>query len=198
MSRSSIARNGRLIFQKVLLARPQPTTRLALLYSAHQNQLLDSAPLREEGILQLLAVRGRLDKITRHQQLAHLGNQPLAPELVPLDQEEACLVKTSQQPRLEVHQVRNKFIVCDLQLILDLANPNAGPYDGVAPVSTGSSNPAYSVFSEKDSTNSSVTLQYQSITCMPSYRGNSFEVSLTLSQAAVGRNPLHCMVYNRH
>jgi hypothetical protein len=42
-------------------------------------------------------------------------------------------------------------------------------------VTTGTSNPPYSVFAEKDSANSSVTLQYQSITCMPQYRGNSFE-----------------------
>ena len=44
-------------------------------------------------------------------------------------------------------------------------------------MTTGTSNPPYSVFGEKDSANSSVTLQYQSITCMPQYRGNSFEVS---------------------
>ncbi|KAI0268301.1 nucleoporin autopeptidase-domain-containing protein [Gloeopeniophorella convolvens] len=55
------------------------------------------------------------------------------------------------------------------------ANPNAGPYDGVPPVTTGTANPTYSAFAEKDSANASVTLQYQSITCMPQYRGNSFE-----------------------
>jgi nuclear pore complex protein Nup98-Nup96 len=59
-----------------------------------------------------------------------------------------------------------------------IANPNTGPYDGVPPVTTGTANPAYSVFSEKDSANANVTLQYQSITCMPQYRGNSFEVSI--------------------
>jgi nuclear pore complex protein Nup98-Nup96 len=59
-----------------------------------------------------------------------------------------------------------------------IANPNAGSYDGVPPVTTGTANPAYSVFSEKDSANTSMTLQYQSITCMPQYRGNSFEVSI--------------------
>ncbi|KIP10403.1 hypothetical protein PHLGIDRAFT_28503 [Phlebiopsis gigantea 11061_1 CR5-6] len=55
------------------------------------------------------------------------------------------------------------------------ANPNNGSYDGVAPVTTGSSNPQYSAFSEKDPVNSSTTLQYQSISCMPAYRGSSFE-----------------------
>ncbi|KAH8999152.1 nucleoporin autopeptidase-domain-containing protein [Lactarius akahatsu] len=54
-------------------------------------------------------------------------------------------------------------------------NSNAGTYDGAPPVTTGTVNPPYSVFSEKDSANASVTLQYQSITCMPQYRGNSFE-----------------------
>jgi hypothetical protein len=68
-----------------------------------------------------------------------------------------------------------------LNLLADcstVANPNVGPYDGVPPVTTGTANPAYNVFSEKDSANSSLTLQYQSITCMPQYRGNSFEVSI--------------------
>ncbi|KAI0307200.1 nucleoporin autopeptidase-domain-containing protein [Multifurca ochricompacta] len=55
------------------------------------------------------------------------------------------------------------------------STPNAGPFDGVPPVTTGTANPAYNVFNEKDSANSNVTLQYQSITCMPQYRGNSFE-----------------------
>ncbi|EIN10946.1 hypothetical protein PUNSTDRAFT_119779 [Punctularia strigosozonata HHB-11173 SS5] len=47
--------------------------------------------------------------------------------------------------------------------------------DTVAPVTTGSSNPPYSVYSEKDTANASITLQYQSISCMPAYRGSSFE-----------------------
>jgi len=59
-----------------------------------------------------------------------------------------------------------------------VANPNVGPYDGVPPVTTGTANPVYSVFSEKDPANANSTLQYQSITCMPQYRGNSFEVSI--------------------
>jgi nuclear pore complex protein Nup98-Nup96 len=54
------------------------------------------------------------------------------------------------------------------------ANPNAGPYDGVASVTTGTSNPPYNVFTEKDP-GTSVALQYQSITCMPAYRGTSLE-----------------------
>jgi nuclear pore complex protein Nup98-Nup96 len=42
-------------------------------------------------------------------------------------------------------------------------------------VTTGSSNPAYSAYSEKDATSATV-LQYQSISCTPAYRGSSFEV----------------------
>lgn len=60
-----------------------------------------------------------------------------------------------------------------------LANPNAGPYDGVPPVTTGTSNPPYSVFIEADA-GSSVKAHYQSITCMPQYRGCSFEVRIIL------------------
>ncbi|KII95281.1 hypothetical protein PLICRDRAFT_208927 [Plicaturopsis crispa FD-325 SS-3] len=45
----------------------------------------------------------------------------------------------------------------------------------VAPVTTGSLNPPYAVFSEKDAANASVTLQYQSISATPQYRGSSFE-----------------------
>jgi hypothetical protein len=61
-----------------------------------------------------------------------------------------------------------------------LANPNAGPYDGIPPVTTGTANPTYSVFQEKDPANANATLQYQSITCMPQYRGSSFEVDIYL------------------
>ncbi|KAI0686785.1 nucleoporin autopeptidase-domain-containing protein [Cytidiella melzeri] len=53
---------------------------------------------------------------------------------------------------------------------------NTGSLDGVAPVTTGTSNPQYTAFSEKDTApNSNVTLQYQCITCMPPYRGCSLE-----------------------
>jgi nuclear pore complex protein Nup98-Nup96 len=51
--------------------------------------------------------------------------------------------------------------------------------DNVAPVTTGSSNPPYSVFTEKDPANASVALQYQSISCMPAYKGTSFEVGFS-------------------
>lgn len=56
------------------------------------------------------------------------------------------------------------------------ANPNTAPFDNVPPVTTGSSNPPYNPFTEKDpATNSNITLQYQSISCMPAYRGCSLE-----------------------
>ncbi|KAJ4479117.1 nucleoporin autopeptidase-domain-containing protein [Lentinula aciculospora] len=42
------------------------------------------------------------------------------------------------------------------------------------PVTTGSSNPPFATTPEKDA-NSSITLQYQSISCMPAYAGTSFE-----------------------
>ena len=54
----------------------------------------------------------------------------------------------------------------------------AGQFDGAGSITTGTSNPVYAAFNEKDSTNANLTLAYQSITCMPAYRGYSFEVSL--------------------
>ncbi|KIM75006.1 hypothetical protein PILCRDRAFT_689754 [Piloderma croceum F 1598] len=53
---------------------------------------------------------------------------------------------------------------------------SSGAFDSVAPVTTGTASTPFSPFGEKDSANSSITLQYQSITAMPSYRGSSFEV----------------------
>ena len=46
-----------------------------------------------------------------------------------------------------------------------------------APVTTGTINPPYAPYAEKDANSGSVTLHYQSISCMPQYRGSSFEVS---------------------
>ncbi|KAH7909456.1 nucleoporin autopeptidase-domain-containing protein [Hygrophoropsis aurantiaca] len=44
-----------------------------------------------------------------------------------------------------------------------------------APVTTGTSNPPYNAYSEKDSATSNIMLQYQTITAMPAYRGTSLE-----------------------
>ncbi|KAH7926776.1 hypothetical protein BV22DRAFT_1111472 [Leucogyrophana mollusca] len=52
---------------------------------------------------------------------------------------------------------------------------NTANQENVAPVTTGTSNPAYSVFSEKDTANANIVLQYQTITAMPAYRGTSLE-----------------------
>ncbi|KAJ3928055.1 MAG: nucleoporin autopeptidase-domain-containing protein [Lentinula lateritia] len=46
--------------------------------------------------------------------------------------------------------------------------------NATTPVTTGSSNPPYATTPEKDA-NSSITLQYQSISSMPAYAGTSFE-----------------------
>ncbi|KAG2155090.1 nucleoporin autopeptidase-domain-containing protein [Suillus bovinus] len=54
-----------------------------------------------------------------------------------------------------------------------VTSPTTGN-DTTAPVTTGTSNPPYSSFSEKDPTSTS-TLQYQTITAMPAYRGTSLE-----------------------
>ncbi|KAJ8517984.1 hypothetical protein ONZ45_g4906 [Pleurotus djamor] len=67
-------------------------------------------------------------------------------------------------------------------------NPQNAPIDGVTPVTTGSSNPPYAAFTDKEQSNngSSVTLHYQSISCMPAYRGTSFE-ELRFQDYAQGR-----------
>ncbi|CDO68452.1 hypothetical protein BN946_scf184760.g8 [Trametes cinnabarina] len=51
----------------------------------------------------------------------------------------------------------------------------AAPTDGGAPVTTGTANPPFTPYTEKDNINPSLTLQYQSITAMPQYRSASFE-----------------------
>ncbi|EJD05134.1 uncharacterized protein FOMMEDRAFT_139681 [Fomitiporia mediterranea MF3/22] len=61
-------------------------------------------------------------------------------------------------------------------------------YGSVPPVTTGSSNPPYSVFSEKDVNEPKCTLHYQSISIMPSYHGTSFE-ELRLQDYTQGRKP---------
>lgn len=43
-------------------------------------------------------------------------------------------------------------------------------------MTTGTSSPAYSIFSEKDPSSPSTILQYQTITATPAYRGTSLEV----------------------
>lgn len=48
--------------------------------------------------------------------------------------------------------------------------------DAVPPVTTGTASPAFTVYTEKDGTSSNITLQFQSITAMPAYRGSSYEV----------------------
>ena len=53
-----------------------------------------------------------------------------------------------------------------------IASTDANP----PPVTTGTSTPAYSVFNEKDPSNPSTILQYQTITATPAYRGTSLEV----------------------
>lgn len=56
----------------------------------------------------------------------------------------------------------------------DLANAET---EAPAPVTTGTASPQYSVYDEKDGLS---IIHYQSITCMPAYRGSSFEVNIFL------------------
>ncbi|KAF7302186.1 Peptidase S59 domain-containing protein [Mycena indigotica] len=65
------------------------------------------------------------------------------------------------------------------------SNTSNGPMENVPPVTTGTSNPPFQPFSEKDTATNSTSL-YQSITCMPTYRGTSFE-ELRYQDYAQGR-----------
>ncbi|KAF8209995.1 hypothetical protein K438DRAFT_1753603 [Mycena galopus ATCC 62051] len=58
--------------------------------------------------------------------------------------------------------------------------------DDVPPVTSGSSNPSYAPYSEKDPYQTSITNHCQSISCMPAYRGTSFE-ELRVQDYAQGR-----------
>ncbi|KAI0650832.1 nucleoporin autopeptidase-domain-containing protein [Trametes meyenii] len=60
------------------------------------------------------------------------------------------------------------------------------PTDGGAPITTGTANPPFSAFNEKDNINPTLMLQYQSITAMPQYRSASFE-ELRLQDYQQGR-----------
>ncbi|KAI9574825.1 nucleoporin autopeptidase-domain-containing protein [Boletus coccyginus] len=55
------------------------------------------------------------------------------------------------------------------------ATPATSADPNPPPVTTGTSTPTYSVFSEKDPSNPSTMLQYQTITATPAYRGTSLE-----------------------
>ncbi|KAJ6561461.1 nucleoporin autopeptidase-domain-containing protein [Mycena vulgaris] len=65
-------------------------------------------------------------------------------------------------------------------------NNATGSYDNVPAVTTGSSNPPYTPFTEKDPAATGVMNTYQSISCMPNYRGTSFE-ELRIQDYAQGR-----------
>ncbi|KAJ7167699.1 nucleoporin autopeptidase-domain-containing protein, partial [Mycena filopes] len=58
--------------------------------------------------------------------------------------------------------------------------------DNIPAVTSGSSNPPYAPYSEKDAASPTVTNSYQSISCIPAYRGTSFE-EIRLQDYAQGR-----------
>ena len=78
-----------------------------------------------------------------------------------------------QRPLVPLLQVRRIISMRHCRLSLPLASTDVNP----PPMTTGTSTPAYSIFNEKDPSNPSAILQYQSITATPAYRGTSLEVS---------------------
>lgn len=87
-------------------------------------------------------------------------------------------LRTTRLGKPRHHSEPRKVILHYLTMFHQLnARFTAGTQGTTAVVTTGSSNPPYSVFTEKDpAVNSSVTLQYQAISCMPAYAGTSHEV----------------------
>ncbi|KAJ7659370.1 hypothetical protein B0H17DRAFT_1261507 [Mycena rosella] len=67
-----------------------------------------------------------------------------------------------------------------------IPNSTNNSMENVPPVTTGSSNPPYAPYFEKDPAEASIIINYQSISCMPAYRGTSFE-ELRLLDYAQGR-----------
>lgn len=141
-----------------------------------------------------LGALGRLEVLVQHR---HLEGEPVLLEATRQEQGPllvgACLAHSrTLQPQLRSgedclvqsrplglglqQQVSKNIVVREFSIYANIANPAGGSYDSVAPVTTGSSNPPYLAFQEKDSAASNVTLHYQSISCMPAYRGSSFEV----------------------
>lgn len=140
----------------------------------------------------------QVEHLVRHLQTrrACLVLQSQPPVSVPLE----CLAQLGLGPQLvltrQVHLVSRAqapqeplaatvINLCSEQVSRPIDHPKlyfnitlAGQFDSTANVTTGTSNPPYTAFNEKDSTNTNLTLAYQSITCMEAYRGSSFEVSL--------------------
>lgn len=81
--------------------------------------------------------------------------------------------RSLQRPSVPLLQVRRITSMKPCPgLYFSIASTDTNP----PPVTTGTSTPAYSIFSEKDPSNPSTILQYQTITASPAYRGTSLEV----------------------
>ena len=125
----------------------------------HSDQLPTMRALRL-GVGYLEPITHRTVRLAIQLQGVYLGVNPLLQVLV-----------------VQVSQTHYFIFIMSSCPFSPLANNN-GTYDSVAPVTTGTSGTAFSAFSEKDSANTNITLQYQSITAMPAYRGSSYEVRL--------------------
>ena len=154
---------------KILLPPP------ALLLSALLNQPLDLVR-SVEVLLRSVGVGVHLGGLLllEHRELMFLDP--------PLPARGALLVvvvrflgsQSLQRPLVPLLQVRRIILMGPYPVLcLPIASTDANP----PPVTTGTSTPAYSVFNEKDPSNPSSILQYQTITATPAYRGTSLEVS---------------------
>ena len=160
---------------------PQDPTHQSISYSPSFQ--LAELSVRIPQVRQACSVPQNLPLVlVRPERLVRLG---LGPQL-------ALLPRVHSASRAQALQEVSETPVCSVQSRLHLEQVStlpglpkacfdlllAGQFDGTGNITTGTSNPSYAAFNEKDATNTSLTLAYQSITCMPAYRGYSFEVSL--------------------
>lgn len=151
------------------------TPPLAILLSALLNQPLDlgrsvEVPLRSVGVGMHLG--GLLPP--EHQGLMFLDPPPRVQGALLVVVVRFLGSQSLQRPSVPLLQVRR---IIFMRLYHALRPPVASADPNPPPVTTGTSTPTYSVFSEKDPSNPTTILQYQTITATPTYRGTSLEVS---------------------
>lgn len=155
-----------------------PLPPLAPLLLALQNQPLDLVHSVEEVPQRLVEVEAHLGELLLERQapvLLDLLPQAQGPILVAVVHFLGQSLHKALVPHLQVRHtilMRTYLALCVL-----IASTETNP----PPVTTGTSTPAYSVFNEKDPSNPTIILQYQTITATPAYRGTSLEVAYLVS-----------------
>lgn len=153
-----------------------PLPPLALLLSVLLNQPLDLVPSVGEVLLRLVEEGLHLEGLLLLERRELMFSDPLLRVQGVLLVLEVRFLGSQSLLRLSVPllQVRRIIFIRPYPAsCLSIASTDAIP----PPVTTGTSTPSYSIFSEKDPSNPSTILQYQTITATPAYRGTSLEVN---------------------